>query len=75
MQEAVRIFWKYLKENYFGDYELIVNTPNPFSLGYAPEMDVSPLLLPDKASYYQTIIDVMRWMVKLGRVDIGVKIL
>ena len=37
-------------------------------------MDVSPLLLPDKAYYYQTIIGVMSWMVELGRVDIAVEV-
>ena len=37
-------------------------------------MDVSPELPPDQASYYQTIIGVMRWMVELGRVDIAVEI-
>ena len=64
----------HLKENYSGEYELIDNSPHPFPLGYEPDMDVSSLLLPDKASYYQTIIGVMRWMVELGRVDIAVEV-
>ena len=33
------------------------------------------MLLPDEASYFQTIIGVMRWMVELGRIDIAVKLL
>ena len=66
---------KYLKENFSDDYELIVNAPNPFLLGYEPCMDVSPLLSPDEASYLQTIIGVMRWMVELGRMDIAVEVL
>ena len=37
-------------------------------------MDVSPLLLPDEASYFQTIIGVMRWMVDLGRIYIAVEV-
>ena len=37
-------------------------------------MDVSPFMLPDKAYYYHTIIDVMIWMVKLGHVDIAVQL-
>ena len=37
-------------------------------------MDVSQLLLPDEASYFQTIIGVMRWMVELGRIDISVEL-
>ena len=65
---------KYLKENLSDEYKLIANAPNPFPLGYEPCMDVSPLLLPDEASYFQTIICVMRWMVELGRIDIDVEV-
>ena len=73
VQEAVRNCQNYLNYNYSGEYELIANSPNPFPLDYKPEMDVFPLLSPDKAYYYQTIIGVMSWMVKLGRVDIAVE--
>ena len=38
-------------------------------------MDVYPLLSPDEASYFQTIIGVMRWMVDLGRMGIAVEVL
>ena len=74
VQEAVRNFQNYLKENLSDDYELIDNVPNPFLLGYEPCMDVSPFLSPDEASYYQNIIGVMRWMVDLGRIDIYVEV-
>ena len=57
------------------DYDLISNAPNPFTFGYEPCMDVSPLLSPDEASYFQTIIGVMRLMVDLGRIDIAVEVL
>ena len=53
---------------------MIANAPNPFPLGYEPCMDVSPLLLPDEASYFQTIIGVLRWMAELGRIDIAVEV-
>ena len=43
-------------------------------LGYEPCMDVYPLLSPDEASYFQTIIGVMIWMVELGRMDIAVEV-
>ena len=61
-----------MKENLLIDFELLKYAPNPFPIGYEPEMDVSRELNPDEASYFQTIIGVMRWMVELGRVDIGV---
>ena len=37
-------------------------------------MDVSPLLSHDEASYFQTIIGVMIWMVELGRIDFAVEV-
>ena len=64
----------YLKDNLYDDYELIANAPNLFPLGYEPCMDVSPLLSPDEASYFQTIIGVMIWMVELGRIDFAVEV-
>ena len=71
----MRNWQKYLKENLSDEYELISDAPNPFPLGYEPCMYVSPLLSPDEASYFQTIIGVMRWMVELGRIDISVEVL
>ena len=37
---------------------------------YRPEVDVSEELEAEEASYYQSLIGVLRWMVELGRVDI-----
>ena len=45
--------------------------PNPFVVGYRPETDMTDPLDPDRASYYQTMIVVMRWMVEIGRIDIA----
>ena len=45
--------------------------PNPFVGGYQPETDTTDPLDPDQASYYQTMIGVMRWMVEIGRIDIA----
>ena len=74
IKEAVQNCQNKLKDNYFGGYELIANAPNPFPLVYEPDIYVSPFLSPEEASYYQTIVVVMRWMVKLGRVDIDVEV-
>ena len=41
-----------------------------FVMGYAPEMEKSPVLEPDMASYYQYLIGMVRRMVEIGRVDI-----
>ena len=42
-----------------------------FPSGWKPELDVTPLLNPEDASYFQQQIGVLRWMVELGRVDIN----
>ncbi len=42
----------------------------PFKSGYRPEIDVSRELAGEEASYYQSLIGILRWMVELGRVDI-----
>ena len=45
--------------------------PNPFEMGYAPELYASPVLDPSLVSYYQYQIGVLRLMVELGMVDIN----
>jgi hypothetical protein len=42
----------------------------PFKTGYRPEIDVSPVLPPLQALYYQGLIGVLRWICELGRMDI-----
>lgn len=74
VQEAVRNCKTALKEEYGGKYSLPKSAPNPLPVGYKPESDVSEPLNPEMASYYQSLIGIMRWMVELGRVDIAVEV-
>jgi hypothetical protein len=46
----------------------------PISSGYRPELDVSPLLSPEQANYFQNLIGVLRWIIELGRLDIHVHV-
>jgi len=46
----------------------------PFKSGYRPEIDVSQELTGEEASYYQSLIGILRWMVELGRVDICLEV-
>ena len=39
-------------------------------MGYDPELDTSPESDPDVVSYYLNIISILRWMIKLGRINI-----
>ena len=47
---------------------------NPFKMGDDPELDVSPELDLDAASYYLTIKGILRWMIELGRIDMITKV-
>lgn len=42
---------------------------------YCPEIDVSSELNATDAAYYQLLIGILRWMVKLGRVEICTEVL
>ena len=42
----------------------------PLPSGYNPDLDVTKELEPEHASFYQSQIGVLRWMVEIGRVDI-----
>lgn len=65
---------KFLKDNFGGKYALPKIAPNPFAMGYEPELDTSTPLEPDEASYFQSIIGVLRWMVEIGRIDINTEV-
>ena len=50
--------------------KLPLYTPSPFTIGYRPEIDTSPVLCPTEASYYQSMIGILCWVAELGRIDI-----
>ena len=67
VQEAVRNVEAHLKKT---GKSLTKRVYGPFPTGYSAELDTSPELEPEQASYYQSQIGILRWMVELGRVDI-----
>ncbi len=48
--------------------------PNPIPTKYEPGIDVSPELDPDLASYFQSLIGIMCWMIELGRIAIATEV-
>ena len=67
IQEAVQNCEKHLDKRFEGR-KMAKKATNPFTAGYEPELDVSEPLEPEDATYYQSQIGVLRWMVKLGQV-------
>ena len=47
---------------------------NTFVGDYATEMEEKPYLEQELASWHQSLIGMLRWMVKLNRVDITTKV-
>ncbi len=53
----------------------IVGKPStPMQSDYSPELDISPLLDPDQANYFMSLIGILRWAVELGRIDIYIDV-
>ena len=48
--------------------------PTPLSSGYRPEIDVSPELGGEEASYFHSLIGVLRWIVERGRADMDCEV-
>ena len=67
--EAVRNCAVHLIDNYGGRMRLPKKAKSRFKMGYDPELDTSPELDQHAASCYLTIFGILRWMIKLGRID------
>ena len=46
------------------------SAPNPFVMGYAPELDNSRLLDAKSVNYYQPLIGVIQWCIEIGKIDL-----
>ena len=57
-----------------GKYIWFGKATNPFVMNYDPCTDVSMVCTTDKASYFQSLIGIMRRMVEIGRIDIATEI-
>eukprot|EP00978_Attheya_sp_CCMP212_P044167 scaffold302773_cov75-Attheya_sp.AAC.1 len=66
-REAVKNMKDFLAKS---DEVLPKRAATPYAKDYPPEMDVSVELDDTEASYYQSHIGILIWMVEIGRVDI-----
>ena len=53
---------------------LAVKAATPLTSNYRPEVDVSEELGSQDASYYHSLIGILRWIVELGRADINCEV-
>ena len=68
VQEAVKNVELHLAKEYDGR-KLAKRASESFAPNYKPELDMSLELGPREATYYQSLVVVLQWMVELGRVD------
>ncbi len=61
----------YISEHSPPQYRLPKLAPNPFPIKYEWGIDICPELDPDPASKFQSLIEIMHWMVELGCIDIA----
>ena len=46
--------------------KLLHRAKAPWPSNYMPETDITPMLSPESATYYQSLIGILRWIVELG---------
>ena len=73
VQEAVRICKEYALKHLSEGCKLLKRADNPFECGYCHKLDVSLVLRPDEASCYQSLIEVMIWMIGIDCIGINTK--
>jgi hypothetical protein len=70
VQSALKNVDSYLAKQERTDWNLPNRAETPMQTSYRPKLDVTNELEPTDASYYQSLIGMLRWIVELGRVDI-----
>ena len=68
VQEAVKNVELHLAKQYDGR-KLAKRASTPFAPNYKPELDMSPELGPKEATYYQSLVGVLQWMIELSRAN------
>lgn len=71
VQEAGRNVEGYLRKR---DLALPKKVSTPVTINYSPELDASDKLSIEDLMYYQSLIGILRWIVKMGRMDIYVEV-
>ena len=69
VNDAIKNMENYLRDEMNG-LKLPRKAATPFENDYTPEMDTTSELNPKTATFYQTQVGVLRWIVELGRIDI-----
>ena len=74
VRAAVRKVEEYIEKSNNKQWKIPNKVETPTQSTYRPELDVSEELLPSDASYYQSLIGILQWIVELGRVDVCLEV-
>ena len=74
VHEYVRNVKKHLKENMVIRWNLPIKAENSFAYKFEPDLHENPALEPILASHYQSQIVVLKWMGRLGIVNINTEV-
>ena len=56
------------------EYDMPMKAKTPFSTKYSPELDTTPALDADDTRLCQEWMGILRWALKLGRIDINLEV-
>ena len=73
VQEAVQNVENYLRDELGGE-TLRNRAPTLFMSEYDPNMDMTKQVSAELATYYQSQIGILCWMVEMGRIDIATEV-
>ena len=74
IQAAVRNVEEYIEKSHHKRWRIPNKVDTPMRSTYRPKLDVSEELSSSNASYYQSLIGILRWIVELGRVDVCLEV-
>ena len=74
VQAAVMNVEEYIEKSHHKRWRIPNKVETPMRSTYCPELDVSEELSSSNASYYQSLIGILRWIVELGRVDVCLEV-
>ena len=66
MQAAIKNVEAYISNNATGQWKLQAKAETPLRATYRPELDLSPEMGHEDASYYQSLIGILCWIVEFG---------
>ena len=71
VKESVRCVEDWLSKH---GLRLASHAKTPLPSSYHPELDTTPVLDPERANYFQSLIGALCWMVELGRIDLTTEV-